>query len=66
MERTFIDNPKNDDLKKSALTSRMKRKNTKVIKSTMVVNNALTREMPERSLSEQLMEVVIREFEKIK
>jgi hypothetical protein len=65
MERTFIDNSKNDDLKKSLFTTRIRQKKTKV-KSTMIVNNTLKRVLPVRSLSEQLMEVVIREFEKIK
>ena len=58
--------PKVDEVKNSALTSRAKQQNLSVIKSTLSVNSFLINNSPVGTLSEQLTEVVSREFEKIR
>lgn len=57
---------KEDEMKISALTSRAKQQNLSVIKSTLSVNSVLRKNSPVGTLSEQLTEVVSREFEKIR
>lgn len=67
MEMTIIINsPKKDEVKNSALTSRAKQQTISVIKNTLSVYNVLTKNPPIGTLSEQLTEVVNREFAKIK
>jgi len=67
MERSIIINiPKENEVKISALTSRVKQQNLPVIKSTLSVNSVLRKNSPAGTLSEQLKEVVSREFEKIR
>lgn len=67
MEMAIIINIlKEDEMKISALTSRAKQQNLSVIKSTLSVNSVLRKNSPVGTLSEQLTEVVSREFEKIR
>jgi hypothetical protein len=67
MEMSIIINiPQKEEVKNSALTSRAKQQNLSVVKSTLSVNSVLKKNAPVVSLSEQLTEVVHREFEKIK
>lgn len=69
MEKSIIINiPKNeeDEVKNLALMSRAKQKNSSTIKSTLRVNTVLRNNASVGSLSEQLTEVVNREFAKIK
>ena len=67
MEMSIIINvPKKEEVKNSALTLRAKQQNISVIKSSLSVNSVLTKNSPVGTLSEQLTEVVNREFAKIK
>ena len=63
----IISIPKKEyETKNPALTSRAKQQNIIVAKSTLSVNNSLRSSTSVESLSEQLTEVVTREFAKIK
>jgi hypothetical protein len=65
MEMSKSDIVKNYGIKNSAFESNKKENKKEVVRTTLSVNNALKRDLPQRTLSEQLLEVVIREFEKI-
>lgn len=68
MEMSIIINipKKEDDVKNSALTSRAKNQNISVVKTTLSVNSVFKNDPSVGSLSEQLTEIVNREFAKIK
>ena len=58
--------PKKDELKNSSLRLKDKQQEVKVVNRNFNINSALRKETPMISLSEQLIGVVNREFEKIK
>lgn len=68
MEMSIIINipKKEDNIKNSALTSRAKNQNISVVKTTLSVNSVFKNNPSVGSLSEQLTEIVNREFAKIR
>jgi len=62
----IINIPKEEQVKNTALTLRVKKQNAPIVKTTLSVNCVLKNTSSNGTLSEQLSEIVNREFKKIR